>query len=56
MADAADQAFLHVIAHADDALYFMNPDLEQSIRSGARSVTVCLTGGESDGHNVGRNT
>ncbi|MFJ8671254.1 PIG-L family deacetylase [Streptomyces sp. NPDC093589] len=56
VADAADQAFLHVIAHADDALYFMNPDLEQSIRSGARSVTVCLTGGESDGHNVGRNT
>ncbi|WNM33621.1 PIG-L family deacetylase [Streptomyces sp. Li-HN-5-11] len=48
----AKQAFLHVMAHADDNLYFMNPDLEQSIRSGARSVTVCLTGGESDGHNV----
>jgi LmbE family N-acetylglucosaminyl deacetylase len=56
VADAAEQSFLHVIAHADDALYFMNPALEQSIRSGARSVTVCLTGGESDGHNVGRDT
>ncbi|WP_367431610.1 PIG-L family deacetylase [Streptomyces celluloflavus] len=53
---AADQVFLHVIAHPDDALFFMNPDLEQSIRSGARSVTVCLTGGESDGHNAGPGT
>ncbi|MFJ9419847.1 PIG-L family deacetylase [Streptomyces sp. NPDC101227] len=53
---AANQTFLHVIAHADDALYFMNPNLEQSIRSGARSVTVCLTGGESDGRNAGPDT
>lgn len=52
--DAADQSFLQVIAHADDGLYFMNPDLEQSLRSGARSVTVCLTGGEADGRNVSR--
>lgn len=51
-AAGAKQAFLHIIAHPDDNLYFMNPDLEQSIRSGAPSVTVCLTGGESDGHNV----
>ncbi|WP_316784173.1 PIG-L family deacetylase [Streptomyces sasae] len=51
-AAAAKQAFLHIMAHPDDNLYFMNPDLEQSIRSGAPSVTVCLTGGESDGHNV----
>ncbi|MEU8786763.1 PIG-L family deacetylase [Streptomyces sp. NPDC048637] len=54
VADPADQSFVQVIAHADDALYFMNPDLEQSLRSGARSVTVCLTGGEADGHNVSR--
>ncbi|MFI9046802.1 PIG-L family deacetylase [Streptomyces sp. NPDC053427] len=53
---AENQTFLHVIAHADDALYFMNPNLEQSIRSGARSVTVCLTGGEADGRNAGRDT
>lgn len=51
-ASGAEQAFLHVIAHADDSLYFMNPALEQSVRSGARSVTVCLTGGESDGRNT----
>ncbi|MGW2027996.1 PIG-L family deacetylase [Streptomyces decoyicus] len=54
LADPADQSFLQVIAHADDGLYFMNPDLEQSLRGGARSVTVCLTGGEADGHNVSR--
>ncbi len=51
-ASGAEQAYLHVIAHADDSLYFMNPALEQSVRSGARSVTVCLTGGESDGRNT----
>ncbi|WP_308312679.1 PIG-L family deacetylase [Streptomyces sp. ISL-11] len=45
------ESFVHVIAHPDDSLYFMNPELEQSVRSGAPSVTVCLTGGESDGRN-----
>ncbi|MGW1376591.1 PIG-L family deacetylase [Streptomyces sp. NPDC002446] len=50
----ADQRFVQVIAHADDGLYFMNPDLEQSLRCGARSVTVCLTGGEADGRNTSR--
>ncbi|WP_328386530.1 PIG-L family deacetylase [Streptomyces sp. NBC_00400] len=52
LTDPAEQSFLQIIAHADDGLYFMNPDLEQSLRSGARSVTVCLTGGEADGRNV----
>ncbi|KUL35648.1 LmbE family protein [Streptomyces sp. NRRL F-4489] len=51
-----DQVFLHVIAHPDDGLFFMNPNLEQAIRSGARTVTVCLTGGESDGRNAPRGT
>ncbi|MFI9723197.1 PIG-L family deacetylase [Streptomyces sp. NPDC052396] len=46
------ESFLQVIAHPDDSLYFMNPELEQSIRSGAPTVTVCLTGGESDGRNA----
>ncbi|MEU2363638.1 PIG-L family deacetylase [Streptomyces noursei] len=49
-----EQVFLHVIAHPDDGLFFMNPGLEQAIRSGARTVTVCLTGGESDGRNAPR--
>ncbi|MGG2462671.1 PIG-L family deacetylase [Streptomyces sp. RGM 3693] len=51
-----EQVFLHVIAHPDDGLFFMNPGLEQAIRSGARTVTVCLTGGESDGRNAPRGT
>ncbi|WP_171165925.1 PIG-L family deacetylase [Streptomyces sp. I05A-00742] len=46
------ESFVHIIAHPDDSLYFMNPELEQSIRSGAPTVTVCLTGGESDGRNA----
>ncbi|MCC3767780.1 PIG-L family deacetylase [Streptomyces sp. UNOC14_S4] len=50
---SVSESFLHVIAHPDDSLYFMNPELEQSIVSGAPSVTVCLTGGESDGRNTG---
>ncbi|WP_058041500.1 PIG-L family deacetylase [Streptomyces roseifaciens] len=45
------ESFVHVIAHPDDSLYFMNPELEQSILGGGPSVTVCLTGGESDGRN-----
>lgn len=44
-------AYLHVIAHADDGLFFQNPDLLQAITSGVPAVTVCLTGGESDGVN-----
>lgn len=48
----ATESFVHVIAHPDDSLYFMNPELEQAIRSGAPAVTVCLTGGESDGRNA----
>ncbi|MFE1775374.1 PIG-L family deacetylase [Streptomyces sp. NPDC059008] len=52
LVDPADQSFVQVVAHADDGLFFMNPDLEQSLRCGARSVTVCLTGGEADGRNV----
>lgn len=44
-------SFVHVIAHPDDNLYFMNPDLDQAVASGAACVTVCLTGGESDGRN-----
>lgn len=51
-----NQSFVHVIAHPDDSLYFMNPELEQSIRSGAPTITVCLTGGESDGRNALANT
>ncbi|SEM36183.1 PIG-L family deacetylase [Streptacidiphilus jiangxiensis] len=51
-------SYVHVIAHADDGLYFHNPDLTLSLKAaaagGANSVTVCLTGGESDGLNIYR--
>ncbi|WEB42320.1 PIG-L family deacetylase [Streptomyces yunnanensis] len=54
--EPTEQVFLHVIAHPDDGLFFMNPGLAQAIRSGARTVTVCLTGGESDGRNAPRSS
>ncbi|WP_161364654.1 PIG-L family deacetylase, partial [Streptomyces sp. SID3343] len=44
-------AVMQIVAHQDDDLYFMNPDLEQAIRGGADSVTVFLTAGEADGRN-----
>ncbi|MFC5723467.1 PIG-L family deacetylase [Streptomyces gamaensis] len=48
---SGNESFLHIMAHEDDNLFFMNPELEQSILSGAPSVTVCMTGGESNGNN-----
>lgn len=50
----AERAALHmqVCAHADDDLYFMNPELQQAIVAGTGIVTVYLTSGEADGKNV----
>ncbi|MFJ7157370.1 PIG-L family deacetylase [Streptomyces sp. NPDC101118] len=42
---------LQVVAHPDDDLYFMNPDIERSIGAGHALTTVFLTAGESDGIN-----
>ncbi|MFI8500349.1 PIG-L family deacetylase [Streptomyces sp. NPDC085524] len=42
---------LQVVAHPDDDLFFMNPDLSRSISTGIRVTTVYLTSGESDGRN-----
>ncbi|MFJ6940111.1 PIG-L family deacetylase [Streptomyces sp. NPDC101132] len=42
---------LQVVAHPDDDLYFMNPDIERSISAGHALTTVFLTAGESDGIN-----
>ncbi|MEU5809353.1 PIG-L family deacetylase [Streptomyces sp. NPDC047718] len=42
---------LHVVAHPDDDLFFMNPDLSRSISAGVKVTTVYLTSGESDGRN-----
>src|SRR4051794_18903453 len=47
-------AFVQIVAHADDDTYFMNPDVEHSVRSGAQCLTVYLTCGEDDGVNGDR--
>jgi LmbE family N-acetylglucosaminyl deacetylase len=40
---------VQVVAHPDDDLYFMAPDLDQFIRQGLRSATIVLTAGEYNG-------
>ncbi|OKI00874.1 hypothetical protein A6A06_18400 [Streptomyces sp. CB02923] len=42
---------LQVVAHPDDDLYFLNPDLQQSIDANDQLVTVYLISGEADGRN-----
>ncbi|MFJ3203305.1 PIG-L family deacetylase [Streptomyces sp. NPDC086989] len=42
---------LQIVAHPDDDLFFMNPDLSRSISTGIKVTTVYLTSGESDGRN-----
>ncbi|WP_424214044.1 PIG-L family deacetylase [Streptomyces sp. BI20] len=42
---------VQIVAHPDDDLYFMNPDLSQSLRAGLRVTTTYLTSGEADGRN-----
>jgi LmbE family N-acetylglucosaminyl deacetylase len=42
-----EASFLNIVAHQDDDLLFMNPDLDQSICSGAANTTVYLTAGEA---------
>ncbi|MFK0222882.1 PIG-L family deacetylase [Streptomyces vinaceus] len=40
------------VAHPDDDLYFMNPDIRHSVADGRGLTTVFLTSGEADGHNL----
>jgi LmbE family N-acetylglucosaminyl deacetylase len=51
---AGPPVFVQIVAHADDDIYFMNPDVEHSVRSGAACTTVFLTCGEDDGVNADR--
>ncbi|WP_405493558.1 PIG-L family deacetylase [Streptomyces sp. NBC_00096] len=44
---------LQIVAHPDDDLYFMNPDLRYSIAAGRPVTSVYLTSGEADGVNAG---
>ncbi|MFD3543062.1 PIG-L family deacetylase [Streptomyces sp. NPDC058662] len=50
-ASVTEGTVVQVVAHPDDDLFFMNPDLSRSIAGGARVATVYLTSGESDGRN-----
>ncbi|MFF3770395.1 PIG-L family deacetylase [Streptomyces sp. NPDC002232] len=43
---------VQIVAHPDDDLFFMNPDVSQSLRSGSPLTSVYLTAGESDGVNA----
>ncbi|WP_328925380.1 PIG-L family deacetylase [Streptomyces sp. NBC_00190] len=52
-ADAPDPGrVLQIVAHPDDDLYFMNPDLRYSISAGHPVTSVYLTSGEADGINA----
>lgn len=42
-------AYVQVVAHPDDDLYFINPEIEKSIDHGSASTTIYLTAGEADG-------
>ncbi|MER6576398.1 PIG-L family deacetylase [Nonomuraea sp. NPDC001023] len=48
-ATTAGDQFMQVVAHEDDDLLFMNPDIHDSIRSGQSSVTVFITAGQLTG-------
>ncbi|MFE5490913.1 PIG-L family deacetylase [Streptomyces virginiae] len=43
---------VQIVAHPDDDLYFMNPDLRYSISAGHPVTSVYLTAGEADGVNA----
>jgi LmbE family N-acetylglucosaminyl deacetylase len=54
-AAAARDGFMEIVAHPDDSLLFMNPDLHSEIASGVNVMTVVLTSAEGragikDGH------
>lgn len=44
-------AVVQIVAHPDDDLFFMNPDLSRSLTAGVPLTTVYLTSGEADGRN-----
>jgi LmbE family N-acetylglucosaminyl deacetylase len=46
---ASRVAFLQVVAHPDDDLYFMNPDVADSVRTGGDVTTIVLTAAEAGG-------
>lgn len=48
------ESVVQIVAHPDDDLFFINPEVGQSLRSGRPLATVYLTSGESNGINAPR--
>ncbi|MFI9105311.1 PIG-L family deacetylase [Streptomyces fildesensis] len=44
--------FVQVVAHPDDDLYFINPDVQRAVETGGTVVTAVLTAAEGDGRNL----
>lgn len=42
---------VHIIAHPDDDLYFINPQVQHALQAGRKVVSIYVTGGENDGRN-----
>ncbi|MEV7614579.1 PIG-L family deacetylase [Streptomyces sp. NPDC089799] len=51
-AGPADGSVLQIVAHPDDDLFFMNPDVSRTLLAGTKVTTTYLTSGESDGINA----
>lgn len=45
-------SLVQILAHPDDDLYFINPDLQRALEAGHRVTSVYLTAGEADGRNI----
>ncbi|MEV4133039.1 PIG-L family deacetylase [Dactylosporangium sp. NPDC049742] len=48
-ADPPSERIMQIIAHEDDDLYFMNPDVDEAIAQHSPTVTVYMTAGEGSG-------
>uniref|UniRef100_A0AAU3I333 PIG-L family deacetylase n=1 Tax=Streptomyces sp. NBC_01393 TaxID=2903851 RepID=A0AAU3I333_9ACTN len=48
----ARASLVQVLAHPDDDLYFINPDLQRALEAGHRVTSVYLTAAEADGRNI----
>ncbi|MCX4777980.1 PIG-L family deacetylase [Streptomyces sp. NBC_01264] len=48
---ATSGSIVQIVAHPDDDLFFMNPDISRSLLAGTPLTTLYLTSGEADGRN-----
>lgn len=51
---ATEETIVQIVAHPDDDLFFINPEVGQSLRSGRPLTTIYLTSGEANGVNAPR--